>query len=485
MASPPPVSFLSARGYAVAMDGPLLEEVREALTVSPIVKYLTAEGPEAFPVFRRNDRWIYVPKFWGLTRWGTPSGPPREREGEPIFPAPSNPGSPFEGALRPDQREYVDLCLSEIRGRGGVLAAAPTGSGKTAMALYIVSVLRRKTLIIVHKEFLLNQWIERIQQFLPAAQVGTIRQDVVDVEGKDIVIAMLQTIYKKTEEQIPSAVYDSFGLTIVDECHHICCRSFSKALFKVHTARMLGLSATPQRTDGLTKVLEWFLGRIVVKPPTDNAIPTPEVRIITALYDVPPEPKYNFKRQLILPDLINKVVADGTRTAQIVEIICDILRDEPSRQILVLSERRAHCETLRDLLLTEIGGRTVTTGLYIGQMTNRALNEANGRDVIFATYQIASEGYDNPKLDTLVMATGRSNVVQTVGRVLRRANAHRPLIVDLVDPLLMGQAKHRMKLYRERGYTVVRVPNPVDGSSEEDETPLETPTVHFIDDDDA
>ena len=116
--------------------------------------------------------------------------------------------------------------------KGGGLLEIHTGAGKTVMGLNIISQLKKKTLIIVHKEFLLRQWIERIEQFLPNAKVGKIQGEVIDIENKDIVIGMLQSLSMK---DYPKSIFDSFGLSVYDECHHIGAEVFSRVLFKVVT----------------------------------------------------------------------------------------------------------------------------------------------------------------------------------------------------------------------------------------------------------
>ena len=93
----------------------------------------------------------------------------------------------------------------------------------------IIARLKKKTLVIVHKEFLMNQWIERIELFLPDAKIGKIQGQIVDVDDKDIVIGMLQSLSMK---EYPASVFESFGLTIIDEVHHISSEVFSNSLFK-------------------------------------------------------------------------------------------------------------------------------------------------------------------------------------------------------------------------------------------------------------
>ena len=174
----------------------------------------------------------------------------------------------FTKSLREYQTNIVDIYMNYVNqplynnndsynAYGGILEV-PCGRGKTVMALKIISLIQKKTLIIVHKEFLMNQWIERIEEFIPDASVGKIQGPVFDVENKDIVIGMLQTLYDK---EFPSGSFDCFGMTIVDEVHRIGSEQFSKTLFKTVTPYMLGISATVDRKDNLTHVLYMFIGK--------------------------------------------------------------------------------------------------------------------------------------------------------------------------------------------------------------------------------
>ena len=128
------------------------------------------------------------------------------------------------------------------------------------MALNILTIIKKKTIIIVHKSFLLNQWIERIQQYLPSARIGIIQQNKVDIDDKEIVIGMLQSISMKNYDL---SIFEDFGLTIIDEVHHLGAQVFSKLFKKVNTFYMLGLSATPYREDKLEKVINWHIGDIL------------------------------------------------------------------------------------------------------------------------------------------------------------------------------------------------------------------------------
>ena len=106
----------------------------------------------------------------------------------------------------------------------------------------------------------LDQWKERIKEFLPDAKIGRLQSSIIHIEGYDIVIGMLQSI---SMIEYNETIFQDFGLVIYDECHHLGAETFSRALLKTGTKYTLGLSATPKRLDGLSKVFEWYLGDIV------------------------------------------------------------------------------------------------------------------------------------------------------------------------------------------------------------------------------
>lgn len=141
----------------------------------------------------------------------------------------------FEGSLRDYQTNVLNEYLKAIefgisddknKGNGSALIELWTGAGKTVLGLKIIEVLK-KTIIFVHKTFLKNQWIERIQQYLPNARIGSIQGQNIDIENKDIVLAMIQSVSMKTYND---TLFDSFGLSIYDECHHMSSEVFCNCL---------------------------------------------------------------------------------------------------------------------------------------------------------------------------------------------------------------------------------------------------------------
>lgn len=441
---------ISHKGYGLdreTVSDELFTKIKEELSVTPNIIPDFDFGTQSFPVFRFNNSKIYLPKFFGIKKFGKASNI-NERIGKDI-------SLKFKGSLRPDQEFFTKKIIDHLSEHGSCLAQSETGSGKTVMGLWILSKISKKTLIIVHKEFLMNQWKDRIKQFLPKARIGTIRQDVIDVANKDIVIGMLQSISTK---DYPKGTFESLGIVLFDECHHLCTKTFSKALFKVSSAKMLGLTATPKRKDGLTKVLKWFLGDIIEKEHLATRVEIPTVELIEASYENEIIPKYNFKKKVILPNLINQFVEDPGRNKIILDKIIQLSMDN-NRKILMLTDRRNHCIHMKELLEDFFNKNTKNSksiGLYMGSMKEADLNESNKCDIILATYSMAAEGYDNSTLDTLVMATGKSDIQQSVGRILRKKNENPPYIVDIIDPeFCFSQMNKRKQFYKKSRFKIV------------------------------
>ena len=247
-------TYLGPMGYTIykeCLDGKEQRVIKDELNVRPYIPKAPVQPP-AYPVFKESGTKYYLPRYYGLKNYG-------EAE-ENRLPPGTDIQLLFKGDLRDYQKHIVEVYKKSATDVGGGLLEIPCGRGKTVIALKIIAELRKKTLVIVHKGFLLNQWIERIAEFLPGAKVGRIQGQIIDLDGKDIVIGMLQSLSMK---EYPAELFASFGLTIVDECHHISSEVFCRSLQKIMTRYTLGLSATMQRKDGLTKVFKMFLGEIV------------------------------------------------------------------------------------------------------------------------------------------------------------------------------------------------------------------------------
>jgi len=456
-----PNTFLSSQGYSVrkeAITSDVLESVKRDLTVSPYMPPgYGAAKPEPYKLYKESTSKLYVPKYYGFQKFGAPDID-KIYKGDPI-------SIKFAGKLRPEQEAPVQAFI-EASGdpvkRGGILNL-PCAFGKTSLSIYIICKLAKKTLVIVHKDFLLQQWKERIEQFAPTARIGLIKAKTIDVEDKDIVLASLQSLSMKTYDP---QVLAGFGGVIVDECHHIAAEVFCKALNKVNFSYALGLSATIKRKDGLSKVFHWYLGNVVysVKSRSD------EVDVMMYDYECE-DPLYCDEATLYtgkpnISRMINNICEYKPRVVFITDIIADVIKNETERKILVLSDRRGHLHLFKEEL-DKIG---ITSGFYYGGLKPEVLKESETRQVILATYQMVSEAFDCPALNCLVIASPKSDVIQVTGRILRTKPEDRkfpPLIIDIIDgfSIFPAQAAKRRAYYKKCKYTFLDG----DGSGEDSE----------------
>lgn len=440
-----PQTQLCEQGYIISNKYNKIDKIREDLTVQPITRTDFGQT-ESFPIYIENHKFLLIPKYYGLEKIGQPDIT-KESLGEEIK-------MKFTGNLKPLQQTIAIKVLDAINNNkpidGGILSL-PCGYGKTVLSLYLACALKRKTLVIVHKTFLMNQWIERIEQFTNA-RIGKIQQNTIEVEDKDIVIGMLQSISMKDYDE---DIFADFGTVIVDEVHHISSKVFSRALPKINSKHMLGLSATPDREDGLSKVFHWFIGPMLH---VEKRKSTTNVLVKIYKYSCTDE---NFKEKhqyvmrksktmVALPATLTSITKIESRNIFIVHLIKECLA-EPGRQILVLSGRLDQLDAFEALLPQD-----TSMGRYIGGMKQAALKESEDKRVIFASYEMASEALDIPSLNTLILATSRKSIEQSVGRILRKESAIQPIVIDIVDKLsvFINQGYTRRNFYKSCRYNM-------------------------------
>jgi len=438
---------LSRDGYTILksdFNSKEIKTIKDDLTAKPYTMDDFSNGKEKkFYLYLESPKKLYLPRFYGLNRFGKPDID-KITDGETI-------DINFKGGLRLEQEPVFDVSYKQIIDTGGGIVSLKCGGGKTVLALYILSQIRMKTLVVVHKDFLMTQWYDRIGEFIPDAKIGKIQQDTIDVEGKDIVLAMVQSLSMK---EYPEDTFESFGLVIFDECHHLGAEVFSKCMAKVQSKYMLGLSATPNRKDGLRKVFEWYIGDIAYMTKDtkdDNAI----VNIIKYYND---DQKYSkvetiFNGKACVPKMINNICNFTHRTELIIEKLLPLYME--GRCILVLSDRRNHLLDIENGLKKH----DIECGYYVGGMKPQGLRDAQEKNVILGTFSMASEGMDIPKLNTMILASPKSDIVQSVGRILRQKKEIRkftPLIVDIQDEFatFKNQSKKRLTFYNRCKYDI-------------------------------
>lgn len=344
----------------------------------------------------------------------------------------------------------------EIDGNRRFLLDDFTVTHNTVMAIYLMCQVKKKALVVVHKDFLLQQWKERIEQFCPTARIGLIKAKTVDTEDKDIVIASLQSLSMKKYEP---DTFSDFGFVIADECHHTSAEVFSRALRKVNFKYSLGLSATVKRKDGLSKVFMWYLGGILYSN-VKNKGQKDEVDVqLHYYYDPYPDYSkevYMMGNKLNISKMINNICEYSERQKYIVDCVKEILAKEPERKIIILSDRRAHLENVGKLLARE----GIENGNYFGGMKPNELKVSESKQVLLGTFCMVSEGFDCKSLDTLILASPKSDVTQSCGRILREEAAkrrHVPLIVDIIDQfsIFERQGKKRLTYYKSQKYNLI------------------------------
>lgn len=492
---------LTSHGYAIkksSLTPNSTQQLRKELTVSPMTNQKFIRGPavQPFSVYSESATRFYVPRCWGKDQYGVAQGETLV-EGDPLRSDLQFIGKPYEY-----QKAIVDQFFEA--GSNGLICV-PCGRGKTFMAIWTAMRIGRKFMIVVDKEFLMNQWKGELEALVPGICVGILqedkcqvgeetvygkaktlaelkqacrekslkvggnREDLVnrlkeadpdfkEIESKtvsyDCTIAMIQTLVQR---DFLSDIFKKFGFTIFDECHHLGASNFSRALLKVQTKYMLGLSATPIRDDGLTKVFEWFLGKPVYWEKTREPDPHVVVQCIQFTTD---DANYNevpvdYKGEPVLARLLTKVVECEERNEKIAEIL-RTLAEDPRRKILVLSERISHLNCIEELLKDS----GLIMSYYIGGMKEE-IREAGARDsrILLASYAMASEAMNIKTLNTVILASPRKKVEQSTGRILRVQKDQRevnPIIVDIVDShgMYQGQWRKRASYYKKCAYRI-------------------------------
>ena len=454
-------TILSRHGYRIPkseFNSKQLTNLKESLLATPS----TAGAPTVaanmvipFPIYFESPNNIYLPRYWGQKHFGKPGTDKLKDDDSTKI------NLKFNGKLRSYQQKIVDIYLKEAKANGGGIISIGCGRGKTVIALYIAAALGLKTLVVVNKEFLATQWEERILGnaaediigFLPTAKVGRIQGPTIDVYKKDIVIAMVQSLSIK---QYSDSTFKDFGLVIYDECHHLSAETFSRALIKTGARHTLGLSATPTRKDGLTYVFKSFLGDIIYREDANED----ETVLVKEIHYFNDDPSYcneltNKCGDYNRPKIINNICSCIKRNKVILDELKELISE--GRKILLLSDRREHLTYLKEEIETIMTG--TTAGLYVGGMKQDHLKDSEACDIILGTYSMVSEGFDCPSLDTIVLSSPKRDVVQSVGRILRKKPEDRVrqhVVIDMIDYFanFTRAWKSRVKYYKKQKFKI-------------------------------
>jgi superfamily II DNA or RNA helicase len=354
----------------------------------------------------------------------------------------------FSGQLKP----FQDAAVSRMLARDFGTLTAPTGSGKTVMALYMIAQRRQPVVIVVHTKDLARQWIDRIGEFLsiPESEVGMIGGGRNTI-GKKVTVALVQSLYKRASE-----VARQTGYLIVDECHRCPSRTFTVAVSAFDSKYMTGLSATPFRRDRLSKLIFWHLGDVHHEVDQKLLEKSGDVlRVEVIVRETAFEPYYDPIREY--SKMLSELTANDDRNRLIAADVAAEAAQYPDAGCLILSDRKKHCETIQALLRFKFD---TPAALLTGDVTSEKRNtivtdlDAGRIRVVAATGQLVGEGFDCKALSTLFLATPvrfSGRIIQYLGRVLRPAPGKtHARVFDYVDvhvgPLVTA-AHARQRVY--------------------------------------
>jgi superfamily II DNA or RNA helicase len=370
-----------------------------------------------------------------------------------------NSGNPidasFFGELTNAQRQAVKAILEYDSG----VIVAPPGFGKTVLGTYLMAQRKCSTLVLVHRQPLLEQWKSQIGIFLgrDAKSIGQIGGGKRKLTGQ-IDVAMIQSLSRK--DSVDDIVAE-YGQVIIDECHHLPAVSFERVLSEVKAQYVVGLTATPQRRDGHQPIIHMQIGpvRFRADPRNQLAQRSFEHRLVVRETDFDATVQIS---DITIQELYGLLVTNEKRNEQIADDV--LMAMEEGRSPILLTERKEHLDRLHERLKDFVrhivilrGGRSAKERREVeAQLASIPMDEER---LILATGRYIGEGFDDARLDTLFLALPvfwKGTLVQYAGRLHRlHPRKHEVRIVDYVDkkvPMLARMFERRRVGYRAMGY---------------------------------
>ncbi len=339
----------------------------------------------------------------------------------------------FHLTLRHEQHKAVDSILKSDYS----LLIAPPGFGKTAVATAVVSSRSVKTLVLVHKTILLEQWANRLSEYLKIdiKSIGILGKGKKKLNG-NLDIATLQSLKNRPE------LIEDYSQIVIDEAHHMPAVSFEIPLKRFKGKYVLGLSATPKRKDGMEAIMYLQCGDIVHKSVRKNHVKH-TLKTITTQYDT-------FLDHFAM--MLGEITEDDIRNRQIIEEITSL----SDRKILVLSERIEHLNILWHMLEAKGIDAVLLYGGLKAKEKRVQFKKTENASIILSTSSYIGEGIDIGHLDTIIFTMPISypeRIVQYLGRIGRLGQ--QCLAIDFIDtavPMLKSSFNKRMKGYKKMGY---------------------------------
>ena len=345
----------------------------------------------------------------------------------------------FSGELLQRQKDIVDETMDIISRTKTCLLCLHTGFGKTIFSLWVAAQLGYPVLVLCHRKIIMDQWIEAAKKYLPGVSCGIFAPAKSTAENlPDICIANTINVTK-----VPHGFFDKYGTVLVDEVHTICTEGFSKSLTRVFPNFLIGLSATPFRSDGMDRLIELYMGPEMVCKKMQRFF-----HVYKYETGFQPEVRRMPDGGLDWNSVLESQATSAARNRQ----ICDIVRFFCNRTILVLVKRKDHAIALQKMLWKFLPKPDV--GIFLGTM------KAANYDcrVLIGTVSKSGTGFDHPKLDMLIAAADvEENFIQYLGRVFRRDDTC-PIYIDVIDDMgvLKTHSTSRLKVCKEAGGVVLK-----------------------------
>lgn len=357
------------------------------------------------------------------------------------------------------QNEAQQLAIDAIINNEHGLIAAKVGFGKTYVAIDAISRLKKKALIVVNKNALIDQWIERITEFttLESTDIGVIsgkRQEF----DKPICIATVQTLFRRVKNDdktfIKNMYEANFGITFYDECHITAAApTFSSSIKTIFSKRIYGLSATPYRSDGLVKLLDWYIGPVIFD---DSKLNVP---VYIGLVDIPLYVTPGYKKYI-----------EWSNNNSIMTRYCKFLK----KQDVYITQLAKTIDDLIELDLQVLGLSAIIDLLYmiydkckhkdkISIVHSAIENKDYSKQCILATYGMFKEGMDVPRLNTLVYITpitNKNSLMQSIGRISRNTSPNKKaFVIDIVNSEyepMKQMREYRLRYYKQFGFKYIQ-----------------------------
>ncbi len=316
-------------------------------------------------------------------------------------------------------REHQQAVIESISKKDLGVIVAPPGSGKTIVALKIISDKQQPALIIVHRKQLVEQWTERVETFLgiPKNEIGKIGQGKSKV-GKKITIATIQTLSKELGRTGAENILTAFGTIIVDECHHIPAETFRTTIAKLQTFYLYGLTATPFRKYNHGKLIFIHLGEVIaeIKSSEISNSQQPKIIIRNTELDIP----FNSKTDQF--ETLSKIlIHDSARNKLILQDIINELK--AGKRVVIITERKEHIDSLHQFLKQSYETITLSgSDSENNRATKWKIVKEGNYQVLITTGQFFGEGTDLQNANRLFLVypfSFEGKLIQYIGRVQR------------------------------------------------------------------